>query len=157
MSTPTTPAPPALPRRPIDLVRLGSYALLIVLAIAYLAPMLMLLNTAFNGMDPSGHYDPVKAPMFWDLRALSLEAQALEPIKSFEEMRGDAYGEGAALEAGGRRGAIAEHDARNRGTEEDGPLFRSAVLRGSPYPSTSLSTRSNSASLNGFASQRHPL
>jgi cytochrome c peroxidase len=37
--------------------------------------------------------------MFWDLRAVSLEAQALEPIKSFEEMRGDAYTEAEALPA----------------------------------------------------------
>lgn len=56
-----------------------------------------ILNTAFNGMDTSGHYDPAKAPMFWDLRATGLEAQALEPIKSFEEMRGGLYDEGDAL------------------------------------------------------------
>ena len=30
-------------------------------------------------------YDPAKAPMFWDLRASGLEAQALEPIKSPQE------------------------------------------------------------------------
>lgn len=58
-----------------------------------------ILNVAFNGIDPSGQYDPAKAPMFWDLRVASLETQALEPIKSFEEMRGDAYGEAEALDA----------------------------------------------------------
>ena len=57
-----------------------------------------ILNIAFNGIDQSGHYDPATAPMFWDLRVVSLEAQALEPIKSFEEMRGDAYGESDALD-----------------------------------------------------------
>jgi cytochrome c peroxidase len=29
--------------------------------------------------------------MFWDMRIISLERQALEPIKTFEEMRGPAY------------------------------------------------------------------
>lgn len=50
-----------------------------------------LLNTAFNGMDADGNYDPEKAPMFWDLRVESLEKQSLEPIKNLEEMRGHAY------------------------------------------------------------------
>lgn len=50
-----------------------------------------ILNTAFNGMDADGNYDPQKAPMFWDLRVESLENQALEPIKNLEEMRGHAY------------------------------------------------------------------
>jgi cytochrome c peroxidase len=49
------------------------------------------LNTAFNGIDPDNSYHPEKAPMFWDLRTKSLELQALEPIKNFEEMRGHAY------------------------------------------------------------------
>ena len=56
------------------------------------------LNTAFNGIDTAGVYDPARAPMFWDLRASSLEAQALEPLKALEEMRGDAYPEAAALD-----------------------------------------------------------
>jgi cytochrome c peroxidase len=55
------------------------------------------LNTAFNGIDQAGNYDPATAPMFWDMRAKGLEAQALEPIKSFEEMRGDAYPEDQAV------------------------------------------------------------
>ena len=37
--------------------------------------------------------------MLWDNRIRSLETQALEPIKSREEMRGDAYPETAAVEA----------------------------------------------------------
>jgi len=56
-----------------------------------------LLNTAFNGIDPTGQYDPASAPMFWDLRAASLETQALIPIVTYEEMRGRAYAEEAAL------------------------------------------------------------
>lgn len=49
------------------------------------------LNTAFNGIDATGHYSPADAPMFWDVRVKSLEAQALEPLRALEEMRGDAY------------------------------------------------------------------
>lgn len=49
------------------------------------------LNTAFNGLTNDGNVNPKEAPMFWDLRAKSLENQALEPIKAFEEMRGHAY------------------------------------------------------------------
>ena len=39
-----------------------------------------------------------RAPMFWDNRVRSLEAQALEPIKALEEMRGTAYSEEAAVD-----------------------------------------------------------
>jgi cytochrome c peroxidase len=50
--------------------------------------------------------------MFWDLRALSLEAQALEPIKAFEEMRGDVYSESEALtEVVARLARVAEYRA----------------------------------------------
>ena len=58
-----------------------------------------LLNVAFNGIDETGQYNPASAPMFWDMRVASLETQALEPIKAFEEMRGNAYEEGKAVEA----------------------------------------------------------
>jgi cytochrome c peroxidase len=58
-----------------------------------------LLNVAFNGIDKSGHYEPSAAPMFWDMRVTSLETQALQPIETFEEMRGDAYAEDKALDA----------------------------------------------------------
>jgi cytochrome c peroxidase len=44
-----------------------------------------ILNTAFNGIDAQGKYDPRRAPMFWDLRAESLERQALEPIKPWRK------------------------------------------------------------------------
>jgi cytochrome c peroxidase len=36
--------------------------------------------------------------MFWDNRVRSLETQALEPIKAFDEMRGTAYSEDEALD-----------------------------------------------------------
>lgn len=55
------------------------------------------LNVAFNGIDQSGSYDPATAVAFWDNRIRSLESQALEPLKSFEEMRGDTYPEDEAL------------------------------------------------------------
>lgn len=79
-----------------------------------------ILNTAFNGVgggrgrgrrggaieallnsDAVLNADSVnaeRAPMFWDNRVRSLEAQALEPIKAFEEMRGSAYAADHALE-----------------------------------------------------------
>ena len=56
------------------------------------------LNTAFNGIKPSNHYNPEKSPMFWDSRVNSLEAQAIEPIKALEEMRGLNYTETEILE-----------------------------------------------------------
>jgi len=56
-----------------------------------------LLNTAFNGIDTYGNYVPEEAPMFWDLRALSLEAQALKPIMQLEEMRGRERGDSVAV------------------------------------------------------------
>ncbi len=52
-----------------------------------------IINTAFNGIDQNSAYDPKTATMFWDDRAKSLEKQALEPIKAFEEMRGHGISE----------------------------------------------------------------
>ena len=57
-----------------------------------------MVNIGFNGISQAGEYSPANAPMFWDMRVNSLETQALEPIKSFEEMRGDTYPEDKALE-----------------------------------------------------------
>ncbi len=51
------------------------------------------LNTAYNGMTSLGAYSPENAPMFWDSRMLSLEAQCQGPPTSRSEMRGDAYPE----------------------------------------------------------------
>ena len=68
------------------------------------------LNVAFNGISQVGQYDPATAPMFWDLRVESLETQALKPIESFEEMRGDAYPEERAVdEVVARLNVIAEY------------------------------------------------
>jgi cytochrome c peroxidase len=58
-----------------------------------------ILNTAFNGMDVNGNFNPATAPMFWDSRVKSLESQSVEPIKALEEMRGNAYTEAAALDS----------------------------------------------------------
>ncbi len=75
------------------------------------------LNTVFNGLDrrrrrrgadrttasvdqsTTASVDQTRAPMFWDSRVRSLEAQALEPIKAFEEMRGSAYTEDVAVDS----------------------------------------------------------
>lgn len=51
------------------------------------------LNTAFNGMNERGQYDPATAPMFWDIRKKSLEEQAIAPIQSLEEMKGNRFSE----------------------------------------------------------------
>lgn len=68
-----------------------------------------LLNTAFNGLDrrrrrrggprEPATVDPTRAPMFWDSRVRSLEAQALEPLRTLEEMRGRAYPADVALDS----------------------------------------------------------
>ena len=71
-----------------------------------------ILNVGFNGVNRAGQYDPADAPMFWDMRVASLETQALQPIKTFEEMRGNAYPEERAVDAVvARLNAIAEYRA----------------------------------------------
>jgi cytochrome c peroxidase len=55
------------------------------------------LNTAFNGLTNHDPYHAESAPMFWDLRAKSLEEQALLPIKTLEEMRGHRFSEEGIL------------------------------------------------------------
>lgn len=57
-----------------------------------------ILNTAFNGIESGRTLDPSRSPMFWDSRVESLEAQVLVPIRSREEMRGDACSEAEAVE-----------------------------------------------------------
>lgn len=56
------------------------------------------LNTAFNGIDNNGSYSPETAPMFWDNRAKSLEGQALLPMLSKEEMRGETIPESLIMD-----------------------------------------------------------
>jgi cytochrome c peroxidase len=88
------------------------------------------LNSAFNGMDATGGHTPAEAPMFWDLRVRSLEAQALEPIKALEEMRGNAYTEDKAIESVVQRvAANAEYRA----------LFARAFGRGDTVTAVNLS------------------
>jgi cytochrome c peroxidase len=68
------------------------------------------LNVAFNGLTADSHSTPAAAPMFWDLRVRSLEAQALEPLKALEEMRGAAHSEEAAVAAAiARLNAVPEY------------------------------------------------
>lgn len=59
---------------------------------------LTVLASAFNGLTFDGAVPPEDAPMFWDHRASSLEAQALGPMKSAVEMRGTAFREGEILD-----------------------------------------------------------
>jgi cytochrome c peroxidase len=72
-----------------------------------------LLNAAFIGLDPAGSVDPAAAPMFWDVRVRGLEAQALEPLKALEEMRGTATPEDRILGVVvSRLGAIDDYRVR---------------------------------------------
>ena len=56
-----------------------------------------ILNVAFNGLTTGTEALAATAPMFWDLRVRSLEAQALEPIKALDEMRGGTYAKDRAV------------------------------------------------------------
>ena len=68
------------------------------------------LNTAFNGArrrrrdassfdGTAASVDQSRAPMFWDRRVRSLETQALKPLETFEEMRGESYPEAVAVDS----------------------------------------------------------
>jgi cytochrome c peroxidase len=72
-----------------------------------------ILNIGFAGIDMTWGYDPAQAPMFWDMRVRGLEAQALEPLKAIEEMRGDTFAEPEAVDmAVARVQAIPEYRTR---------------------------------------------
>lgn len=72
------------------------------------------LDAAWNGLAVVGApYDPSRAPMFWDSRARSLEAQAEGPLLAAAEMRGHTVAEGALFDTlVDRLGAIPEYRAR---------------------------------------------
>lgn len=56
-----------------------------------------LVSVGFNGLVSGGRLDPATAPMFWDSRVQGLEQQVFAPIRSREEMRGDACDESEAV------------------------------------------------------------
>jgi len=58
-----------------------------------------ILNSAYNGIDETGTFIPENAPMFWDNRAHSLETQAIQPILSAQEMRGNDISEEAIIDS----------------------------------------------------------
>lgn len=87
-----------------------------------------ILNTAFNGIKNGERYQPENAPMFWDLRAKGLEMQALEPIKTLEEMRGNSFHEDKVLD---------EIIERIRKIPAYGALF-SEAFSGDPEPVNQL-------------------
>lgn len=58
-----------------------------------------ILNAAFNGMNSTGDFVPLTAPMFWDSRIQSLENQVANPLMTAEEMRGHAYSEAVTLDS----------------------------------------------------------
>ena len=89
------------------------------------------INTAFNGIDPNGNFNPNNAPMFWDNRANSLEEQALGPPHSFEEMRGHAFAEDVTLDS---------LVARLQANDEYRDLFRRAFDGPNPITSDNMAT-----------------
>lgn len=73
------------------------------------------LATAWNGLTTEGAVAPELAPMFWDSRATSLEAQVLGPLRSALEMRGARYSEDEILgEVVARVAGIPEYRAKFR-------------------------------------------
>ena len=56
-----------------------------------------IINAAFNGIGLTNNYNPEEAPMFWDNRTQSLEAQSIQPILSAVEMRGNDISEDEIL------------------------------------------------------------
>lgn len=56
-----------------------------------------IVNSIWNGINEVGVFDPEQAPMFWDSRVKSLQAQAVEPLKSELEMRGNRFSEEAVI------------------------------------------------------------
>ncbi|MEY4939747.1 MAG: hypothetical protein RIQ93_1482 [Verrucomicrobiota bacterium] len=58
---------------------------------------LSIVNTGFNGVVFGAAPDPATAPMFWDSRVAGLETQALVPLRSHEEMRGEVCAEGEVI------------------------------------------------------------
>jgi cytochrome c peroxidase len=73
-----------------------------------------ILDVAWNGIGVTTRdLSPAQAPMFWDSRMRSLEVQALEPIKSAEEMRGNAFSKEEILQELERRlAAVPEYVSR---------------------------------------------
>ncbi|HEY2574187.1 MAG TPA: cytochrome c peroxidase [Verrucomicrobiaceae bacterium] len=64
---------------------------------------LSILNAVYNGLVSDAKLDPKAAPMFWDSRASSLEAQVFTPMRTREEMRGDLCAESEAVPRAVRR------------------------------------------------------
>jgi cytochrome c peroxidase len=87
------------------------------------------LNTAFNGLNAAGGIDPATAPMFWDLRAQSLESQSLLPVATLEEMRGHQYAEGVALDS---------VVARLRRIPTYASMFSAAFVEATPVTATNI-------------------
>lgn len=72
-----------------------------------------ILNAGFNGLVTGTKLDPSASPMFWDSRVRSLEQQALAPIQSREEMRGDTCADTEAVAAAvSRVQAVSEYRDR---------------------------------------------
>lgn len=67
-----------------------------------------LLNVGFNGILTGRPLDPVRAPMFWDARVQGLERQALVPLRTLGEMRGEDVAEQTAVDQAVQRLRVSE-------------------------------------------------
>jgi cytochrome c peroxidase len=92
---------------------------------------LTVLDAAWNGWTatvPSP--DPALAPMFWDSRARSLEAQARGPITGEGEMRGAAFDEAAIFpEIASRLSEIPEYVTRFEDAFGEAPIDATSIVR----------------------------
>lgn len=88
------------------------------------------LGAAFNGWTVDGAVAPEQAPMFWDHRTVSLEAQVLGPMKNALEMRGEAFAEDEILdEVVARLSAIPEYVSMFEAAFGDGGVDASKLAK----------------------------
>ncbi|MDX2015687.1 MAG: cytochrome c peroxidase [Myxococcaceae bacterium] len=89
------------------------------------------LNTALNGVTARDTGpDPASAPMFWDHRVRSLEAQAAQPILAADEMRGTRFTEASIFpEVEARLRATPEYVSRFSGAFGAAGISRDTITR----------------------------
>jgi len=89
-----------------------------------------IINTVFNGINNEGNLSHQDAPMFWDNRESSLEGQALGPILSKEEMRGDSIDVNAIMDTVIQRlNSIPEYKLRFASAFGDSSITQDRILQ----------------------------
>lgn len=89
------------------------------------------LNVGLNGVTARDRGpDPATAPMFWDHRVRSLEAQAAQPILALDEMRGTPFTEATIFpEVEGRLRAVPDYVTRFSAAFGAQPISRDTITR----------------------------